>query len=58
MTPAEILAMLVARAVEAGADPVRADERMRQAAQVVAVEIDLARQHGRGCSCGEDGDGG
>lgn len=57
MTPAEILAMLVERAVEAGADPVRADERMRQAAQVVAVEIDLAR-HERGCSCGEEGDGG
>lgn len=53
MTPGEWHAALTRYAVEAGADPERARERMAQAAQVVVSEIDAASMHGRGCTCGE-----
>lgn len=50
MTPRDFHAYATRLAIEAGADPVRAEERMSQAAQVYAVACEL----GAGCSCGED----
>lgn len=47
ITSEEFLAHLIDLAVEAGADPERASERMRQAAQVFAAEVDTARREGR-----------
>lgn len=49
MTPRDFHAYATRLAIEAGADPARAGERMSQAAQIYAV----ACEFGAGCSCGE-----